>query len=209
MPLKDEKGDYLPGITVRPIYDALGRYRWDEIFFDNVRVPARNILGEENRGWYAAMTTLSFERSNIDRPIGLIRLIEHFVDYCRELKAMTGWSPLDSPVARNELADWRLGVEAARMVSYRVAWIQSQGEIPGREANMTKWWGDHNTQGLYRFLSRLLGDYGLLLPGNRQRLPLNGYLNANAFSAITVSLAGGTTEVQKNIIAQRGLGLPR
>jgi alkylation response protein AidB-like acyl-CoA dehydrogenase len=209
MPLKDERGDYLPGINVRPIQDALGRHRWDELFLDNARVPARNILGEENRGWYAAMTTLSFERSNIDRPIGLIRVMEHFVDYCRELKTVTGGSPLDNASARNELADWRLRVEAARMVSYRVAWTQSKGEIPGREANMTKWLGDQNTQGLYRFLSRILGDYGLLLPGNPHMLPLSGYINANAFSTTTVSLAGGTTEMQKNIIAQRGLGLPR
>ena len=76
---------------------------------------------------------------------------------------------------------------------------------------MTKFWGDELTQKTYRYLSRVLGDYGQLLPGNKlpMKLPADGFLNSNAFSTIGISIAGGTTEVQKNIIAQRGLGLPR
>ena len=208
--LKDEDGNYMPGVTVNAIPDALGRHRWDEVFFENWKVPSINIIGEENRGWYAAMTTLSFERSNIEGPALLIRIMEDFIDYARRIR-QHGESPLDNPLVRHQLANMRLEIETMRMLSYRVGWMQSRGEIPQREASMTKFWGDELTQKVYRYLSRVLGDYGQVLPTTTLpvKLPVDGYLNSNAVSTIGISIAGGTTEIQKNIIAQRGLGLPR
>ncbi len=208
-PLVDEQGNYPPGVSVRGIPDALGRHRWDELFMEDWRVPAQNIIGEENRGWYAAMTTLSFERSNIEGPAMLIRIIEEFVEHSQHLGRTSGSGPLDRAVVRNQLANLRLEVETMRMLSYRVGWMQTKGEIPVMEASMTKFWADELTQRVYRFISRSLGDYGNLLPGNRIRLPMNGFVNSNAVNTTGISIAGGTTEVQKNIIAQRGLGLPR
>ncbi len=208
-PLKDEKGEYLPGINVRGIPDALGRHRWDELFMEDVRVPARYIIGEENRGWYAAMTTLSFERSNIQGPATLLRVLEDFQDFSRGMRRRTGSSALDSAVFRSEVANLRIEIETLRMLSYRVAWMQSQGQIPQREASMTKLWGDQQNQRVYKTLSRGLQDYGNLLPYSKFPGPLGGFLNNRAFSSVTLSIAGGTTEVQRGIIAQRGLGLPR
>ena len=208
--LKDDDGNYLPGIKVNAIPDALGRHRWDEVFFEDWRVPTNNIIGEENRGWYAAMTTLSFERSNIEGPAMLIRIMEDFIEYATRLREF-GESPLDNPIVRHQIANLRLEIEAMRMLSYRVGWMQSQGEIPVREASMTKFWGDEITQKVYRYFSHVLGEYGQVLPTTELplRLPVDGFLNSNALSTIGISIAGGTTEVQKNIIAQRGLGLPR
>jgi alkylation response protein AidB-like acyl-CoA dehydrogenase len=208
-PLKDEKGEYLPGINVRGIPDALGRHRWDELFMENVRVPARYIIGEENRGWYAAMTTLSFERSNIQGPATLLRVVEDYLDYAHRMKRRVGSSPLDSATFRAELANLRVEVEALRMLSYRVGWMQAQGQIPQKEASMTKLWGDLQNQRVYKTLSRGLEDYGNILPYGKYPMPLGGFLNNRAFSSVTLSIAGGTTEVQRGIIAQRGLGLPR
>ena len=210
MPLKDNTGEYLPGITVNAIPDALGRHRWDEIFLEDVRVPSNNIIGEENRGWYAAMTTLSFERSNIEGPAMMLRILEDVIDYAKRIRRR-GDSPLDNPIVRHQIANLRLEIEAMRMLSYRVGWMQSRGEIPQKEASMTKFWGDELAQKVYRYSSRILGDYGQVLPGTKLpvKLPVDGFLNSNAFSSIGISIAGGTTEVQKNIIAQRGLGLPR
>ena len=208
-PLKDDKDGYLPGISVHPIHDALGRHRWDELFMEDVRVPARNIIGEENRGWYAAMTTLSFERSNIQGPASLIRLIEDYIAFCKNLKRRHASSPIDEPVFRHQLANQRVELEAMRMLSYRVAWMQSQGIIPQRESSMTKFWGANLAQKVYRLLSRGLRDYSNLLPGNAISLPANGFLNSRAYTTVTMSIEGGTDEIQKNIIAQRGLGLPR
>lgn len=209
MPLKDETGAFLPGINVRAVRDALGRHRWDELFLENVRVPARNILGEENRGWYAAMTTLSFERSLIQVPARLIRDIEEYIAFCDATRRTHGQSPLDDPRFRHRMADWRIALEATRVLCYRVAWMQSQGMVPDREASMTKLRGDSNIQGVYRFLSQGLKEYGNLLPDSGIPLPSDGYLNSRAFTSITTTIGGGTNEIQKNIIAQRGLGLPR
>jgi alkylation response protein AidB-like acyl-CoA dehydrogenase len=210
MPLKDDKGEYLPGITVNSIPDGIGRHRWDEIFLEDVRVPANNIIGEENRGWYAAMTTLSFERSNIQGPAMLLRIMEQFIDYCKKVGPL-GSNPLDNPIVRHQLANLRLEIETMRTLSYRVGWMQSNGEIPVKEASMTKFWGDSITQKVYLYLSQVLKEYGNLLPDNNipVQLPVDGFLNSNAWLSRTISVAGGTTEVQKNIIAQRGLGLPR
>jgi alkylation response protein AidB-like acyl-CoA dehydrogenase len=182
---------------------------WDELFLDGVRVPARNIIGEENRGWYAAMTTLSFERSNIQGPATLLRVIEDYIDFTDGLRRKRFQNPIDDPVFRHKLADLRVEVEALRMLSYRVAWMQSKGLVPQKEPSMTKFWGDELDQKVYRHLSRGLGDHRVLMPYNKFRSPLNGFLNARAYETVTGSIAGGTTEVQKNIIAQRGLGLPR
>ncbi len=208
-PLKDDRGEYLPGVTVRTVLNAIGRHRWDELFLDNVRVPARNVIGEENRGWYAAMTTLSFERSNIQGPAGLTRLIEHYIDFCRGQKRRGLHSPFDSPVFRHRVADLRARIEAMRMLSYRIAWMQSQGLVPQKEASMTKFWGDDLDQRTYKTLSRGLQEFGELLPYNKFAIPYGGFLNSRAFMTGTLSISGGTTEIQKNIIAQRGLGLPR
>jgi alkylation response protein AidB-like acyl-CoA dehydrogenase len=208
-PLMDDRGEYLPGVRVRTVLNAIGRHRWDELFLDNVRVPARNVIGEENRGWYAAMTTLSFERSNIQGPAGLIRLIEHYIEFCRNQKRRGFDTPFDSPVFKHRVADLRARIEAMRMLSYRIAWMQSQGLVPQKEASMTKFWGDDLDQQTYRTLSRGLQGFGELLPSSRYPVPYDGFLNSRAFMTGMLSISGGTTEIQKNIIAQRGLGLPR
>jgi alkylation response protein AidB-like acyl-CoA dehydrogenase len=207
--LKDDDGNYLPGITVRAVPDSLGRHRWDELFLENVRVPTRNVIGEENRGWYAAMATLSFERSGIGMPTMLIRVIEDFVDYSRQIRQRAGSGPLDNPVVRNQLAEWRIECEMERMLSYRVGWMQSQGLVPDREPSMIKVSSDRIMVGLFRFISRSLGEYGNLLPGSGVPLPWRGFVNASAVFAQGFAIASGTTEIQKNLIAQRGLGLPR
>jgi alkylation response protein AidB-like acyl-CoA dehydrogenase len=209
-PLKNDKGEFNPGVTVRKIPDLLGRHRWDELFMENWRVPARYILGEENRGWYTAMTTLSFERSNIQTPANLTRIIEDYIEWCRTTKRAHGSSPLDDKPFRNEIADLRVQVEALRMLCYRVGWMQSKGEIPQKESSMTKLWADLQSQKVYKTLSRGLGEYSNLLPYNKgYKLPSEGFLNNRAVTSGTLSVAGGTTEVQRQVIAQRGLGLPR
>ncbi len=205
-----ENGELAPGITIRPIPDGLGNHRWDELFLEGFRIPARNIIGEENRGWYAAMTTLSFERSNIARPALLLRTLEEFLDWSTIVRRAGGEAPANRAEIKNRLADWRVQVEALRMVCYRVAWMQSQGEIPQKESSMVKAFGDTLFQEMYRGMATIMDGYGTLLPTNRGiKLPVNNFLPARGWQSIGVSIGGGTREIQKNIIAQRGLGLPR
>ncbi len=208
--LREDNGELAPGITIRPIPDGLGNHRWDELFLEGFRVPARNIIGEENRGWYAAMTTLSFERSNIGRPALLLRTLEEFLDWSNMVRRAGGDAPADRDEIRNRLADWRVQVEALRMVCYRVAWMQSQGLVPQKESSMVKALGDTLFQEMYRGMATIMDGYGTLLPTNTGfKLPVDNFLPVRGWQSIGVSIGGGTREIQKNIIAQRGLGLPR
>ena len=196
-----------PGIILRPLYDMLGRRRWSEVFMDEVRVPKRNMVGELNRGWYATMTHLSFERSNIGGPARMLRTVEEFVDYAKQVR-VNGEPLFKDARVRHQLADMRLQIEVARMISYRVAWMQTRGEIPVKESSQTKLWGDALHQGIYSGIASIMSDYGQLRPEDA-RAPAGRFMGVNSILATGLSIGGGTREVQKNIIAQRALGLPR
>ena len=198
-----------PGVTLRPLYDGLGRWRWSEVFLEEVRVPKRNLIGELNRGFYTAMTTLSFERSQVEIPARLQRYMEQFIDAYRTRPSADGTSLLDNPVARHKLADLRVQVETTRMLCYRVAWLQTQGQVPDREASMVKVTGDEVGWNVYNVLAQLATDDALIAPRGSRFAPMHGFLGANAWLTRGLAIGGGTDEVQRNIIAQRGLGLPR
>ncbi|MDA1097333.1 MAG: acyl-CoA dehydrogenase family protein, partial [Chloroflexi bacterium] len=189
--------------------DMLGRRRWSEWFMEDVRVPSRNLVGELNRGWYAAMTTLSFERGSVDIPASILRGLEQLIAYLRSTRA-DGVRLSDDPVTRNTLADLRIDVEIGRMLAYRVAWLQAKGEVPDMEPSMARVWAGEATQRLFRTGARLMGDLGTVIPGGPKRLtPMGGFWGANHFLSTGRTFGGGAKEIQRNIIAQRGLGLPR
>ena len=198
-----------PGITLRPLYNMLGVRTWNETFLDNVRVPVRNLIGEENRGWYAAMTTLSFERSNIQGPATLLRQWERFRDRLRGIK-LNAEKAIADPITRHLLTDLRIQIEVARMLSYRVAWMQTRGELPVREASITKIMAGELGQRQARTFARIIHEYGIVMPGSkRAHLRAGDRIGYSNFNVIGASIAGGSNEIQRNIIAQRGLGLPR
>lgn len=206
MQLRDE-GKVTEGITLRPLIDMTGTRRWSEVFFDNVRVPARNLIGEENRGWYAAMTTLSFERSGIETAARYLGELEVFLTELRQTR-FNGTNVLDDTIVRHKLADLRLELEARRMLSYRVAFMQSKGELPVKEGSMGKAWGDMLGKKVPALFASIMQEYGRLGLGDK-RAPMGGYVG-HKYSAMHGSgIGGGATEIQRNIIAQRGLGLPR
>ncbi|MDA1095999.1 MAG: acyl-CoA dehydrogenase family protein [Chloroflexi bacterium] len=196
-----------PGITLRPLYDALGRFRWCEVFLDNVRVPDRNIIGEVNRGWYAAMTNMSFERGGVAAPARRLRDLEQFMAYGRRTK-IDGRPIIGDVVSRHLLADARIQIEIGRMISYRVAWAQTKGEVPVMESSFSKLFNDEMTWTIYNIFRRILKDSSVLIVGD-PRAPLRGYPAVNAYLSGMNRFAGGGKEIMYNIIAQRGLGLPR
>ena len=196
-----------PGVVKRPLMDALGRRRWSEIFLDNVRVPSRNVIGEENRGWYAAMTTLSFERSQIEAPARRLRDLERFIDYARDAR-INGGRLIDDARARHLLAEARILIETGRMLALQVASIQSKGEVPMMEAAFSKLFHDEMTPRVYETIARILSQDAAMTVGE-PRAPLGGYPAVNSYLSWMNRFAGGGREIQLNIIAQRGLGLPR
>lgn len=197
-----------PGINVRPLINMAGSHEFNEVFFDNVRVPKENIIGEENRGWYAAMTTLDFERSAIGSAIGMKQSVESIVDFARDHVA-DSTSALDiNPMLRYELTDRMLETEIARMFSYRVVTLQNRGLIPNYEASMMKLYNAELNQRIARTGVRTLGLYGQLDRGS-EFAPNKGRNTYSFLRSVAYTIEGGTSEVQRNIVAQRGLGLPR
>ena len=208
MQLKDDDGSQMPGITLRPLYDMFGRRRWNEVFMDDVRVPKRQIIGEVNRGWYAAMTTLNFERAG-GTGARNVAVLENFLNLARTLK-FNGEPILNDPLVKHKLADLRVRVEVGRMLSLRLIWLQSKGDVPQTESLIANYYGSMmNKFHFWPTLAHILGPYRSLLQGEK-RSPDNGMYGTNyALSMVTGYAGGGGILLSPNLIAQRGLGLPR
>ena len=193
---------HAPGVTVRPLTNMAEMHSFNEVFFDNVRVPKKDMLGELNRGWYVALTTLAFERSGIVNAVALQQLLEEIVEATRPYRRA------GDVHARNELADRAIETQVAIMLSHRVASVQAKGQMPIQEASITKLYCSELGQRIARTAVGLAGLYGQLGPGSPWA-PLMGRIERTYLIQVGATLAGGTSEIQRNIIATRGLGLPR
>lgn len=190
-----------PGVTVRPLYDMTDGHHFNEVFFEDVRVPVNRRVGEENTGWYILAEHLDFERSGIERLVDLERLFRRVIDEAR-LRAKDGSL---SPGVRNRLAEMYIEIEVGRLMCYRTAWLQSVGRVPNYEASMAKVYGTEWSQRMTAAAMNLMGMDGIAMrPGTLGDAVRHSYLNA-----VSRTLAGGTSEIQRNIVATRGLGLPR
>ncbi|MCS7207499.1 MAG: acyl-CoA dehydrogenase family protein [Dehalococcoidia bacterium] len=196
-----------PGITVRPILNMFGVHYFNQVFFDGVRVNKRYLVGEKNRGWYVAATTLDFERSGVGRHASNRRAVDELAELARE--AHFGGKPLSAnPLVRNRLADLAISVRVGTLVAYEVAWLQSQGKVPNKEASLSKLMGSETAQQIYAFGVQMVGLYGILDKGSKWAF-WDGRLALEWADSFSHTIRAGTSEVQRNIIAMRGLGLPR
>ncbi len=196
-----------PGITIQPLVDMVGRHTFNQVFFDNVRIPRECLVGEQNRGWYVATTTLDFERSGIQRVIGGQRTCDALIAYAREQLA-AGTTRQAYRAMRHRLADLVIDYRVGRMLAYRVAWLQSQGIVPNYEASVSKMFGSELAQRLARTGMQLMALAGQLAPGSAFA-PLEGKFESQYLNSAALTVAAGTSEINRGIIATRGLGLPR
>jgi alkylation response protein AidB-like acyl-CoA dehydrogenase len=193
-----------PGISIRPLTNMADTPSFNEVFFDNVRVPKRDLLGEVNRGWYYATTTLDFERSGIINGVALQGLVREAIDYANgHPRQGLGWQTV-----RHELAERWIETEISIVLSYRVATMQAKGLVPNQEASITKLYGSELAQRIAKTGVKVAGAYGQLREGS-PHAPLGGRFDAWYRIAVGATLAGGTSEIQRGVIAQRGLGMPR
>jgi alkylation response protein AidB-like acyl-CoA dehydrogenase len=197
-----------PGVTVRPLYNLPGTHEFNEVFFDNVRIPAKNLLGEENRGWYQAATTLDIERSNIGSAVGQRQSVEELTRFARDNKDDGVVTVKSNPAIRYELAERYLETEVSMMLSFRLITMQNRGLIPNYEASATKLYSMELNQRIANTGLRLMGIYGQLAR-NSKWAPMKGRLEFQYLRSVANTIEGGTSEIQRNIVAQRGLGLPR
>jgi alkylation response protein AidB-like acyl-CoA dehydrogenase len=198
-----------PGITVQPLVQMAGTAGFNQVYFDNVRVPAKNVVGEVNRGWYVGTTTLDFERSGIGSAVGTRKTVESLIDYAKA-NAGTNRSTLDrNPLARYELIDRYIEAHVAKMLSYRIVDMQNRGMIPNHEASMAKLFSTELSQRIARTSMKMIGLYGLDYERGSPSAPSNADYSHSYLQSVGQTIAGGTSEIQRNIIAQRGLGMPR
>lgn len=195
-----------PGVRIQPLIQMTGVHGFNQVFFDEVRVPVQDRVGEENRGWYVATTTLDFERSGIERNLTAER------DWNRIYAALREPANRRSLAAsgiswRHKLADLRIEIEVGRWMARRVAYMQNAGLVPNAEASMSKGYNSEVGQRVDDFGVNVFGLAGQLWEGPRAALggkPAFRYLDSRR-----LTIGQGTAEIQRNIIATRGLGLPR
>ena len=196
-----------PGITVNPIINMADDHGFNMVTFEDVRIPKKNLVGEQNRGWYVGATLLDFERSGVDYSAGAKRTLEELVDFAKNNKK-NGTLIADDPVMRNRFADLAIEVEVSKLISYNIAWMQSQGLVPNKEASMGKVLGTELQQHVSYTGMQMLGMHGQLGPGS-SHAPLKGRIEHMYLTDVSQTIQAGTSEINRNIIATRGLGLPR
>ncbi len=196
------------GVTIRPLVNLAGGHGFNEVFFDHVRIPVQNRVGEENRGWYVGATLLDFERSNITGAASAKRTLEELVQYCHDA-TRDGSGHRIGPALRHRLADLTIETEVGRLISYRVATMQQRGEVPNYEASVAKLFHSELSQRIAAAGVHAMGLYGGVRPESPSRAKLRGRFTMAYMNAIPATIAAGSSEIQRNIIATRGLGLPR
>ncbi len=196
-----------PGISIRPLVNMANEHIFNEVFFEDVRVPAENVVGEENRGWYVAMTLLDFERSNVAGGVRAQAQIRLILGEARERQA-AGAEPL-APSVRALLADRYMDTEVVQQLSSRIASMQKRGLVPNYEASMGKLFASELAQKVAVAMSKAVGLHGQLVDPDQARTPLHGFVGYQYMESVSSTIRGGTSEIQRNVIATRGLGLPR
>jgi len=193
-----------PGITIRPLINMAGQHGFNEVFFEDVRIPASYLVGQENQGWYQLAVSLDFERSSIAGSARARRWLEDLVRFAQENRGIVELRP----EIRHRLAEISLEIEVGRYLSYRVASLQQAGKVPNYEASIAKLYSSELGQRLARTGMDLLGLYGQLHPKSKHAR-LKGRIERYYLVSVAETIAGGTSEIMRNIVAVRGLGLPR
>ena len=197
------------GITVRPLINMGWEHGFNETFFEDVHVPAGNLVGEENRGWYVGASLLDFERSNISGAIASRRTINKLIDYVKSDEGKAKSHVAESDTLRHEVAEDYLETDVGFQYSFRIISMQNAGILPNYEASTAKMFMSELGQRLARTGTKVFGLYANLWDEKDERAPMNAQFTRSYVQTVPSTIAGGTSEIQRNIIATRGLGLPR
>jgi len=195
-----------PGITVKPLFYMEGGHYYNEVFLDDVRVPVKNVVGEEGKGWQVTQMLAGFERSNLGAIMCMQRQLEDLVKYCNETK-VKGEILAKDPLVRNRLAQAACELEAARCLAYRIADAQSKKEMAPFDASAVKITSGELQARMAHMATDLFGPYGQVEISRWARL--NGFFETWYQHHFRLNVAMGTNEIQRNIIAWNGLNLPR
>jgi len=198
-----------PGVTVKPLRQITGDAEFNEVFFDNVRIPDSQVLGGVNNGWAVGLTTLMYERLALG--FGLqVRLriaIDNLIELARRMEK-EGRQVTQDPVMRQKIAQLWIDTESLRLTGARAVTKLLRGELPGAEASTGKLVWVETHQKIQELAMELEGPYAQLAHGSERAIE-SGVWQYTFLRSRANSIEGGTTEIQKNIIAERVLGLPK
>jgi alkylation response protein AidB-like acyl-CoA dehydrogenase len=193
-----------PGITIRPMI-TIADSRANEVFYDNVKIPKTRLVGEENMGFLYLMKALDYERMF---PFGNYRkLFEHLVEFIKETR-VDGTPMGKDPIIRQKIAQLATELEASKLLYYNLAHLLDKGKIPNYQSSMEKTFVSNLSQKIAQFGMEILGQHSQLTADSKWA-PLAGAIEYYYRWTVAETIFAGTTEIQKNIMAQRGLGLPR
>ncbi len=199
-----------PGISIRPLKQMSGESEFNETFFDGVRVPAENLVGELNAGWHIAMTTLAYERGpedSLGRQIRFKQELDRLLDTVSSLRRGRRLA-IDEPVIRDKLARSIAEIEIMRLSCLRSFSRTIGGKALGAEASMSKLYWSHAAQNLYETALECLGPLATVDRGDPLS-PAGGRFQLSFLNSKAFTIYSGTSEIQRNIIAERVLGLPK
>ena len=198
----------LPGVSTRPLVQMTGEAEFAELFFENVKVPVENLVGELNKGWMVAITTLMHERGSLS--LTIIVVLEQRLQALIELSrrsTLNGKPVLEDPQVRQRIARLYTDVKTFKLNTMRQLSTLSQGHLPGPEGSLLKLqWSEFN-QRLVELAFEIEGPFSSLAPDSVDA-PSEGRWQYEYLRARGNTIEAGTSEVQRNIVAERVLGLP-
>jgi alkylation response protein AidB-like acyl-CoA dehydrogenase len=196
-----------PGIAVRPLIQMTGDAGFNEVFFDNVRVPRKNLVGELNHGWQVANATLAHERNMLGSTTRTQQMFNGMLHLART-RQRYGQPASADPVMRQKLAALMIRVEAMQYHSLRQLTDALKGRHPGIAASTNKLVSTELNHDIAALALELLGSYGLLARESANVVD-RGLWPYEFMFTLGLIIGGGTSQIQKNIISERGLGMPR
>jgi len=198
-----------PGVEVKPLVQITGEAEFNEIFMDEARIPEENVIGEPGQGWTVAITTLMNERTGIAFASQALLQIQlrKLIKLAKETRS-NGGTHADDPVTRQRIAQLYIEAEVVRLTAYRGLTQVMKSGIPGPEGSLGKWhWGEIN-QAMTELALEIEGPYAQLSRGSEYAID-DADWQFSFLRARANSIEGGTTEILKNIVAERVLGLPK
>jgi alkylation response protein AidB-like acyl-CoA dehydrogenase len=195
-----------PGVTVRPIPNLFGAHIFNEIFFKDVHVPAENLVGKENNGWAQLMQALAFERGiSLGSSSTGQRILDELVQYAKETGA------IQKAEIRMKLADLAMEIRTLRILALEAAWKAAKGELVIYEPSRDKSYNDEILEKMGQLGTEMIGAYSQIDPLDRNTKfrRLAGMMEWTYWSTAGMWNAAGTTDTNRNIVAQFKLGLPR
>jgi alkylation response protein AidB-like acyl-CoA dehydrogenase len=196
-----------PGLTVRPLRQMTGTADFNEVFFENARVPVTNLVGKRGQGWIVSRSTLKHERALIGSA-SMARRVFDGVTMIAQFISIRGQAAIKDPLIRSRIVELEAKLRALEYHGYRQLTMSSRGEEPGMAGLVNKLYSTGLGYDVAKLAMDILGDRGLLAPGE-SKAPDGGMFSTAYMWSLGVLIAGGTANIQRNIIAERGLGLPR